>query len=113
MPYYPHYLPALVHAINFGAIASRYFNLFEQVSLGFARGGGGSGGVEGAHSSLLVLGVMLRHTGGFMLPRFREACDAVMRLKVCRLLSALPHRSPRQRRGRGESRMRRVRSARI
>jgi hypothetical protein len=37
-------------------------------------------GEDAAHGSLLVLVTMLEHTGDFMLPRFEEVCDSVMKL---------------------------------
>ncbi|KAF1314231.1 Phosphatidylinositol kinase, partial [Globisporangium splendens] len=54
---------------------------------------------ECVHGSLLVIGELLQHTGGFMVPRFREVCDTVLLYKdakeklvnrtVCALLPQL------------------------
>ncbi|RLN57430.1 hypothetical protein BBP00_00007511 [Phytophthora kernoviae] len=50
---------------------------------------------ECAHGSLLVIGELLANTGRFMVPRFREVCDTVLRYKdakeklVSRAVSAL------------------------
>lgn len=34
-----------------------------------------------AHGALLVVGTLLKHAGPFMMPRFREACDAAIALR--------------------------------
>lgn len=39
---------------------------------------------ECAHGSLLVIGELLTNTGRFMVPRFREVCDTVLRYKDAR-----------------------------
>ncbi|CAH0479599.1 unnamed protein product [Peronospora belbahrii] len=36
---------------------------------------------ECAHGSLLVIGELIAHTGRFMVPRFREVCDTVLKYK--------------------------------
>lgn len=57
-----------------------------------------------AHGSLLIVSEMLRHSGSFMLPRFDEVCEAVLkfakhplvliRLEVLRLVPRLAKRCP-------------------
>ena len=46
-----------------------YFNIYEQVHEGFKKGS-----PESIHGSLLVTSEVLRHTGHFMVPRFKEIC---------------------------------------
>ena len=71
-----------------------YYRLYEETQgglLGAGKGaagggypGGGSGGgapsVEWTHGSLLAFGEMLRHTGEFMLSRYKEVAETVLRL---------------------------------
>ena len=66
-----------------------YYRLYEEAQgglLGAGKGsgvGGGSGGapsVERTHGSLLAFGEMLRHTGEFMLSRYKEVAETVLRL---------------------------------
>ena len=54
-----------------------YYRLFEETQLGLAR----SQSVEVVHGSLLALGELLDHTGEFMLARYREVCDTVLRFR--------------------------------
>lgn len=56
-----------------------YCKIYEQVFRGFA-----SNSVEAVHGSLLIVGEMLQCTGDFMIPRFKEVCDTVLRYKDCR-----------------------------
>ncbi|KAH9151558.1 hypothetical protein AeRB84_005855 [Aphanomyces euteiches] len=54
---------------------------------------------ENIHGSLLIIGELLKYTGGFVMPRFREVCDVVLSFKdakdklvsryVCALLPKL------------------------
>jgi len=53
-----------------------YCSVYEQICLGLKKKA-----KEDCHGSLIVIVEMLRHTGDFMLPRFREVCTAVFRLK--------------------------------
>ena len=54
-----------------------YYRLFEETQRGLTR----ATSVETVHGSLLALGELLRHTGEFMLARYREVCDTVLRLR--------------------------------
>ncbi|KDD73785.1 hypothetical protein H632_c1839p0, partial [Helicosporidium sp. ATCC 50920] len=54
-----------------------YYRLFEETTRGLSRGTT----VEVVHGSLLALGELLRHTGEFMLARYREVCETVLRFK--------------------------------
>ena len=53
-----------------------YFNIYEQIHEGFRRNT-----PESIHGSLLVTREVLLHTGDFMIPRFKEICTAIMKLK--------------------------------
>lgn len=53
-----------------------YFNIYEQIHEGFRKNT-----PESIHGSLLVTSEMLLHTGDFMIPRFKEICTAIMKLK--------------------------------
>ena len=52
-----------------------YWKVYEQVLRGF-----GDKRTESVHSSLLLVRELLKHTGNFMLPRFREVCRHLMEL---------------------------------
>lgn len=54
-----------------------YYRLFEQTRSGLGR----AMPVEVVHGSLLALGELIRHTGEFMLARYREVCDTVLRFR--------------------------------
>ncbi|RMZ52908.1 hypothetical protein APUTEX25_001027, partial [Auxenochlorella protothecoides] len=54
-----------------------YYRLFEQTKAGLAR----AAPVEIVHGSLLALGELVRHTGEFMLARYREVCETVLRFR--------------------------------
>ena len=54
-----------------------YYRLFEETQRGLNR----VTSVEIVHGSLLVLGELLSHTGEFMLARYREVCDTVLKFK--------------------------------
>jgi len=69
-----------------------YCNIYEQIHEGFRKSV-----AESVHGSLLVVEEMLKHTGNFMVPRFKEICKAIIALKEhrskvvrCALLSLLP-----------------------
>jgi FKBP12-rapamycin complex-associated protein len=69
-----------------------YCNIYEQIHEGFRKNI-----AESVHGSLLVVEQMLKHTGDFMVPRFKEMCKAIIALKEHRskvvrgaLLSLLP-----------------------
>lgn len=69
-----------------------YCNIYEQIHEGFRKSV-----AESVHGSLLVVEEMLKHTGDFMVPRFKEICKAIIALKEhrskvvrCALLSLLP-----------------------
>jgi Domain of unknown function (DUF3385) len=53
-----------------------YCNIYDMIHEGFQKGTS-----ESIHGSLLVVREMLRHTGNFMMPRFKEVCKAIMALK--------------------------------
>jgi hypothetical protein len=53
-----------------------YCNIYDMIHEGFHKGTS-----ESIHGSLLVVREMLKHTGNFMLPRFKEVCKAIMQLK--------------------------------
>ena len=63
-----------------------YYRLYEETQLGIAGSGKSSGTSSGAstveqtHGSLLAFGEMLRHTGEFMLSRYKEVAETVLRL---------------------------------
>ena len=63
-----------------------YYRLYEETQLGIAGSGKSSGNASGAssveqtHGSLLAFGEMLRHTGEFMLSRYKEVAETVLRL---------------------------------
>eukprot|EP01041_Mallomonas_annulata_P001944 gene1944-3771_t len=50
-----------------------YCNIYEQTLIGFR-----DNSSESLHASLLVIRELLKHTGDFMIPRFKEICRAVM-----------------------------------
>lgn len=54
-----------------------YYRLFEETQRGLTR----VTSVETVHGSLLALGELLRHSGEFMLARYREVCDTVLRFR--------------------------------
>jgi FKBP12-rapamycin complex-associated protein len=54
-----------------------YYRLFEETQRGLTR----VTSLETVHGSLLALGELLRHTGEFMLARYREVCDTVLRFR--------------------------------
>lgn len=54
-----------------------YYRLFEETQRGLTR----VTSVETVHGSLLALGELLRHTGEFMLARYREVCETVLRFR--------------------------------
>ena len=54
-----------------------YYRLFEETQRGLTR----VVSVETVHGSLLALGELLRHTGEFMLARYREVCATVLRFR--------------------------------
>ena len=53
-----------------------YCNIYDMIHEGFQKGT-----AESIHGSLLVVREMLKHTGNFMMPRFKEVCKAIMLLK--------------------------------
>ena len=53
-----------------------YCNIYDMIHEGFNQGT-----AESIHGSLLVVREMLKHTGDFMVPRFKEVCKAIMQLK--------------------------------
>ena len=53
-----------------------YCNIYDMIHEGFQKGT-----AESIHGSLLVVREMLKHTGNFMMPRFKEVCRAIMLLK--------------------------------
>ncbi len=53
-----------------------YCNIYEQIVIGLRKKT-----KEETHGSLIVIVEMLRHTDSFMLPRFREICQAILHLK--------------------------------
>ena len=53
-----------------------YYELFEETKRGARRGAGS----DSIHGSLLVIGELLRHTGEFMLSRYKEVAETVLRL---------------------------------
>ena len=57
-----------------------YYELFEETKRGARRGAGS----DSIHGSLLVIGELLRHTGEFMLARYREVVDLVLRYSSSR-----------------------------
>ena len=54
-----------------------YYRLFEETQRGLTR----VVSVETVHGSLLALGELLRHTGEFMLARYREVCATVLKFR--------------------------------
>lgn len=54
-----------------------YYRLFEETQRGLTR----VVSMETVHGSLLALGELLRHTGEFMLARYREVCATVLRFR--------------------------------
>lgn len=54
-----------------------YYRLFEETQRGLRK----VTSIETVHGSLLVLGELLGHTGEFMLARYREVCDTVLRFR--------------------------------
>ena len=54
-----------------------YYRLFEETQRGLTR----VTSLETVHGSLLALGELLRHTGEFMLARYREVCDTVLKFR--------------------------------
>ena len=77
-----------------------YYELFEETK----RGARKSAGADSIHGSLLALGELLRHTGEFMLARYREVVDMVLqycksrdklvRQSVANLIPKLAHFAP-------------------
>ena len=59
-----------------------YCAIYEQIGLGLA-----DGHADCIHGSLLVLREMLKHSGHFMIPRFKETCYLLMQLKDHRVMS--------------------------
>ena len=53
-----------------------YCNIYDMIHEGLHKGTS-----ESIHGSLLVVREMLKHTGNFMMPRFKEVCKAIMALK--------------------------------
>jgi tetratricopeptide (TPR) repeat protein len=53
-----------------------YYDVYEQIKVGIAKGT-----TECVHGSLLVAREVLRHTGNFMIPRFKEVCSAIFSMK--------------------------------
>eukprot|EP00605_Chrysophyceae_sp_TOSAG23-4_P001470 GSChrysophyteH1.ASY1.ANO1.1606.1 assembled CDS len=69
-----------------------YCNIYEQIHEGFRKGT-----TECVHGSLIVVAEMLKHTGDFMIPRFKEISKAIIALREHRssvvkgaLLALLP-----------------------
>ena len=60
-----------------------YCIVYEQILVGFKDGSN-----ESVHASLLVVRELLKHTGDFMIPRFKEVCRAIMLLSFHRSRSA-------------------------
>lgn len=54
-----------------------YYRLFEETQRGLTR----VTSIETVHGSLLALGELLSHTGEFMLARYREVCETVLRFR--------------------------------
>eukprot|EP00854_Cymbomonas_tetramitiformis_P013611 gene13611-16092_t len=54
-----------------------YYKLFEETQRGLGKGGS----VERIHGSLLAIGELLRHTGEFMLARYKEVAETVLRFR--------------------------------
>jgi FKBP12-rapamycin complex-associated protein len=54
-----------------------YYRLFEETQRGLTR----VTSIETVHGSLLALGELLSHTGEFMLARYREVCETVLRIR--------------------------------
>jgi hypothetical protein len=68
-----------------------YYRLFEETQRGLTR----TTSVEAVHGSLLALGELLRHTGEFMLARYREVrasarAWASARVSACKLRPRVP-----------------------
>ena len=70
-----------------------YCNIYDQIHQGFDKGS-----EETVHGSLIVVSEMLKHTGDFMIPRFKEISKAIISLKNHRskavrvtILQLLPH----------------------
>ena len=55
---------------------ARYSLIWQEVLVS-VRGGG----IEGVHAGLMTIGELLRNTGEFMQPRYREVCEIVMRYR--------------------------------
>jgi FKBP12-rapamycin complex-associated protein len=53
-----------------------YCSIYDQIHVGF-----GTASVESIHGSILVVREALKHTGDFMVPRFKEVCTAIMRFQ--------------------------------
>jgi len=53
-----------------------YCNIYDELHEGLRKGT-----AESVHGSLLVVSEMLKHTGDFMVPRFKEVCKAIMALQ--------------------------------
>ena len=58
-----------------------YYELFEETKRGARKG---SAGADSIHGSLLVIGELLRHTGEFMLARYREVVEMVLQYSESR-----------------------------
>ena len=58
-----------------------YYELFEETKRGARKG---SSGADSVHGSLLVIGELLRHTGEFMLARYREVVEMVLQYRDSR-----------------------------
>ncbi|RYH28611.1 DUF3385 domain-containing protein [archaeon] len=53
-----------------------YCFIYDQLQEGFR-----SGSEESVHGSLIVIAEVLKYTGDFMIPRFKEVCKSIMQLK--------------------------------
>lgn len=53
-----------------------YYSVYNQFKVGIAKGS-----AECVHGSLLVAKELLKHTGAFMIPRFKELCGAIVSMK--------------------------------
>ena len=58
-----------------------YYELFEETKRGARKG---SSSADSVHGSLLVIGELLRHTGEFMLARYREVVEMVIQYRDSR-----------------------------
>ena len=54
-----------------------YYTLFDQTQQGMSKGCS----IDSIHGSLLTIGELLRHTGEFMLARYREVAEGVLRFR--------------------------------